>query len=220
MFTGIIEAKGQIEQVASKGVDLALRINVGTMDLSDVNLGDSIAVNGVCLTVVALHGHAFDADVSVESLAHTNIGKFKRGQSVNLEKALTLSTRLGGHLVSGHVDAVGEIISISKDGRSHRFKVRAPQALTKYIAEKGSITIDGTSLTVTAIEKDCFFLNIVPHTMAHTIIPDYSAGDYVHVEVDLMARYAERLLSASQEHSEAQGMSREFLMQHGFGGRR
>lgn len=225
MFTGIIEARGTIVRITPVGQDLTLMIDVGHLSLEGVQLGDSIAVNGVCLTVVRLHANSFEADVSVESLANTCIGQFKSGQSVNLEKALTLSTRLGGHLVSGHVDGVGEILSLSKDGRSHRFEVSAPESLHKYIAAKGSITVDGASLTVTGVSEKGFFLNIVPHTMENTVIPEYKVGSRVHIEVDLIARYAERLLSCTAQNdapakASNKGLNKEFLFQHGFGGRR
>lgn len=226
MFTGIIEARGTIVALSRSAQDLSLSIDVGALCMADVKLGDSIAVNGVCLTVVRLRGNSFDADVSSESLAHTMIEQFKVGQQVNLEKALTLATRLGGHVVSGHVDGVGEIVAMQQDGRSQRYEIKAPQDLHKYIAAKGSISVDGASLTVTALTDAGFCLNIVPHTMANTIMPNYSVGTKVHLEVDLIARYAERLLSfgnsaETESKSEASAsLSREFLSRHGFGGRR
>lgn len=226
MFTGIIEATGYIEQVEQKGKDLRLTINTGKLDLDDVRLGDSIAVNGVCLTVVRQGGQSFVADVSAESLLHTNIGAFKPGTKVNLEKALTLSTRLGGHLVSGHVDGIGTIVEESDDGRSRRLEVEFPGELGRFIAAKGSITVDGTSLTVTHVSDKCFGLNIVPHTQGETIIPDYKVGQKVHLEVDLIARYTERLLQygvgGAEQDASSQNTSRldqAFLAKHGFLGR-
>lgn len=194
MFTGIIQATGRIARTEPRGGDLRLTIHTGKLDLSDVQLGDSIAVNGVCLTAVELPGDGFVADVSRESLSLTTIGGFSSGTRVNLEKALTLATRLGGHLVSGHVDGIGTVVERHDDARSVRFTVEAPAELARYIAHKGSITVDGTSLTVNAVDGACFELNIVPHTLAETIMADYRAGTPVNLEVDLVARYLERLL--------------------------
>ncbi|MBI5461618.1 MAG: riboflavin synthase, partial [Gammaproteobacteria bacterium] len=181
----------------------------------DVCLGDSIAVSGVCLTAVALPGDGFWADVSGETLAHTVIGDFKPGARVNLEKALTPTTRLGGHLVSGHVDGVGEVIERTRDARSERFRIRAPQELARYIAQKGSICVDGVSLTVNAVEGSVFELNIVPHTLAETTLDDYRPGRKVNLEVDLIARYLERLLLGDTE-AGGQGVTMDFLRAHGF----
>jgi len=223
MFTGIIEATGYIEGLEFRGSDLVLAVHAGGLDLSDVRLGDSIAVNGVCLTVVSLMDHAFTADVSSESLVHTNFGAYTVGSKVNLEKALTLSSRLGGHLVSGHVDGVGTILDRSIDGRSIRFEIQCPSHLAHYIAEKGSITVDGVSLTVTGIHGEAsseasFSLNIIPHTDGGTIIQGYHTGQFVHLEVDLIARYTERLLEAKLGDA-ASGQSKidlAFLSDHGF----
>jgi riboflavin synthase len=217
MFTGIIEALGKIQQVSCHGKDLVLSIDTGSLDLSDVKLGDSIAVNGVCLTVISLGHQSFSADVSAESLVHTDMHNYQRGTKVNLEKALTLSTRLGGHLVSGHVDALGEIIAFYQEGRAWRYEVSCPQPLLKYIANKGSVTIDGVSLTVTGLESNSFMLNIVPHTTSETRIQTYGLGDKVHIEVDLMARYAERLLRFSSEvENKKETLNYSFLAEHGF----
>lgn len=217
MFTGIIEALGKVRQVSPKDKDLVLSIDTGVLDLNDVKLGDSIAVNGVCLTVVALGEKNFSADVSAESLVHTDMRQYKRGTLVNLEKALTLSTRLGGHLVSGHVDGLGEIASFYQEGRAWRYEVSCPQGLMKYIANKGSVTIDGVSLTVTGLKTNSFILNIVPHTIAETRIQSYSLGQKVHIEVDLMARYAERLLTyANETVNQDDKLDRSFLAEHGF----
>ncbi|MBQ0798834.1 MAG: riboflavin synthase [Porticoccaceae bacterium] len=194
MFTGIIESIGSINSTQQRGGDLRLSINTGTLNLDDVQLGDSIAVNGVCLTVVELPGDGFVADVSMETINSTAVGAWASGQRVNLEKALALSARLGGHIVSGHVDGVGTVASRETDARSERFRLKVPVALARYIAHKGSITIDGTSLTVNVVEGDEFEVNIVPHTIAHTIMGDYQAGTEVNLEVDVIARYLERLL--------------------------
>ena len=188
MFTGIIEAIGEIVELQPRGGDLRLRVNTGKLDLHDVVLGDSIAVNGVCLTAVELPGDGFWADVSGETLARTGIGSLKKGSPVNLEKALTPTTRLGGHLVSGHVDGIGVVQERWQDARSARFRIEAPAALAKYIAEKGSICVDGTSLTVNAVNGAEFELNIVPHTLQETIMDTYQKGTRVNLEVDLLTQ--------------------------------
>lgn len=217
MFTGIIEAVGQIVAVEPKGGDLRLRVRTNGLDLGDVALGDSIATNGVCLTVVALPGDGYWADVSRETLDNTTLRSWQPGMSVNLEKALTPSTRLGGHLVSGHVDGVGEVISRHSDGRSERFRLQAPAALARYIAHKGSITVDGTSLTVNAVDGNEFELNIVPHTLEKTVMGTYKAGSQVNLEVDLLARYLERLLLGDKAAQTAgSGITEAFLAEHGF----
>ena len=194
MFTGIIEAVGEIVVCESRGGDVRLRVKTNDLDLTGMQLGDSIATNGVCLTVVELPGDGYMADVSSESLAMTSIGNWSAGTPVNLERALTPDSRLGGHLVSGHVDDVGEVVSRCPDARSERFRIRAPKALAKYIAHKGSITVDGTSLTVNKVEGAEFELNIVPHTLEKTVMGTYEPGTQVNLEVDVIARYLERLL--------------------------
>ena len=194
MFTGIVQALGTVTATQTKGGDLRLRIQTGGLDLSDVQLGDSIATNGVCLTVVELPGDGYWADVSKETLDFTTIGQLKTGTVVNLEKALRASDRLGGHIVSGHVDGVGEVVSRHRDARSERFRLRAPAHLAKYIAHKGSICVDGTSLTVNRVNGTEFELNIVPHTLENTVFSHYKPGTRVNLEVDVIARYLERLL--------------------------
>ena len=217
MFTGIIQAIGTVAAADDKGGDLKLTINTGKLDLADVELGDSIAVNGVCLTAVELTGSGFVADVSTETLEHTSIGGLSIGSEVNLEKALTPTTRLGGHLVSGHVDGLGEVLSRHDDARSVRFTIKAPDELAKYIAHKGSITVDGVSLTVNAVSGAEFELNIVPHTIQETIIKHYQAGSRVNLEVDLIARYLERLvLGDKAADKNAPGISMAFLAENGF----
>lgn len=218
MFTGIIQAVGEIAALEPQGGDLRLRVRTGKLDLGDVRLGDSIAVSGVCLTAVALPGDGFWADVSGETLAHTVIGVCKLGVRVNLEKALLPTTRLGGHLVSGHVDGVGEVIERTRDARSERFRIRAPKELARYIAQKGSICVDGVSLTVNAVEGSVFDLNLVPHTLAETTLDEYRPGRKVNLEVDLIARYLERLLlgGAQSDGASGAGISLDFLRAHGF----
>ena len=198
MFTGIIAAIGEVAELQRRGGDVRLRVSTGKLDLSDVALGDSIAVNGVCLTAVTLAGDGFAADVSRETLSLTSLGQLQSGSRVNLEKALTLGTRLGGHLVSGHVDGMGTILERHDDARSVRFTVEAPRELARYIAHKGSISVDGISLTVNAVDGARFALNIVPHTLQETIMDGYRAGTRVNLEVDLVARYLERLLLGEQ----------------------
>lgn len=217
MFTGIIQAVGRITRLEPKGGDMRLTLNTGKLDLDDVQLGDSIAVNGVCLTAVALPGDGFVADVSRESLSLTSLGDLKPGSPVNLEKALTLATRLGGHLVSGHVDGLGKVIERHDDARSVRFTIEAPVELARYIAHKGSITVDGTSLTVNAVDGSRFELNIVPHTLAETIMGHYQPGSRVNLEVDLVARYLERLLLGDKAaESGVKGVDMALLAKTGF----
>jgi riboflavin synthase len=218
VFTGIIEAIGQVESLEARGGDQRIRIRAGALDLSDAQIGDSIAVNGVCLTAVELDDAHFAADVSRESLSLTTLGRLKAGSRVNLEQALRLSTRLGGHLVSGHVDGVGTVLDIHQDARSWRVQIHAPGELARYIAVKGSICVDGTSLTVNTVKGAVFDLNIVPHTLSATIIGDYRVGSRVNLEVDLIARYLERLVLGEHAADHAgSGITEEFLRRHGFG---
>ena len=221
MFTGIIQSVGHIAQIQPKGEDTRIYVKTGKLDLGDVQLGDSIAVNGICLTAVELPGDGFWADVSGETLQKTAMGEYRQGHKVNLEKALTPTTRLGGHLVSGHVDGVGEIILREPAGRSEHFQIQAPKQIAHYIAQKGSICVDGISLTVNAVQKEVFDLNIVPHTLQETTMDGYRAGQRVNLEVDLIARYLERLLTADNpqlaDSSVISGMiTEEFLAKSGF----
>ncbi len=195
MFTGIIAAVGTIAQLEPRGGDLRLTIDAGELSMEDVKLGDSIACNGCCLTAVELNGQQFAVDVSVESLDLTTIGGWQVGSPINLEKAMQAGDRFGGHMVSGHVDGLGEVVSRHSDARSERFRLRAPAELARYIAPKGSITIDGTSLTVNVVDGAEFEICIIPHTIDNTIIGTYQAGSAVNLEVDLVARYLERLLA-------------------------
>jgi riboflavin synthase len=194
VFTGIIQAVGEIAAQDQRGGDIRLRVRTGRLPLDDVEIGDSIAVNGVCLTAVELNADGFAADVSRETLSLTSLGQLSVGSRCNLEKALTLASHLGGHLVSGHVDGLATVVERHDDARSVRFTLEAPGDLARYIAHKGSITVDGTSLTVNAVHGNRFELNIVPHTLQETIMGDYAAGRRVNLEVDLVARYLERLL--------------------------
>ena len=194
MFTGIIQAIGTVAAQEKRDGDLRLRIDTGKLDLSKARIGDSIAVSGVCLTAVQLTGTGFEADVSGETLSCTTLGDFAVGTTVNLEAALLPSTPLGGHLVSGHVDGVGKLLERHDDARSVRLRIEAPAALARYIAAKGSICVDGVSLTVNAVDGANFELKIVPHTLQETTLGGYAPGRRVNLEVDIIARYLERLL--------------------------
>ena len=198
MFTGIIQAVGRIAEIDAGEQDIRLRIETGKLPLTDVAPGDSIATSGVCLTVTELPGDGFWADVSPETLSLTSLGSKGVGDAVNLETSLTLSTPLGGHLVSGHVDGVGRIQQITEDARFWRVKVAAPDNLARYIAMKGSICVDGTSLTVNQVDGSVFELTIIPQTWEETVFSDYVAGSPVNLEVDVIARYLERLMQFDQ----------------------
>ena len=197
MFTGIVAAIGRIERIEPRPRGLRLSIGAGALEMADVAIGDSIAVNGCCLTVVALTGGRFDVDVSQETIDCT-VGLGAPGE-VNLEKSLRLADRLGGHLVSGHVDGVGVVVAFEPVGESHRLVVRAPAELAKYIARKGSVALQGASLTVNRVDGTQFEINLIPHTLAVTTLKHLKPGARVNLEVDLLARYAERLLAAGSE---------------------
>ncbi len=212
MFTGIIAAIGKVESLQAQGGDIRLKVNCQQLDLSDVKLGDSVANNGVCLTVIAMDNSTLSFDVSRESIERTSLGSLKTGSPVNLEKALAVGERLGGHIVSGHVDGLGSVVSMQESARSVQFRFEVPEGLERYIAEKGSICIDGTSLTVNNVADNWFEVNIIPHTMQETIMSTYQVGTKVNLEVDLIARYLERLLPNKQ----AVGITRETLLENGF----
>ncbi len=199
MFTGLIEGVGTLATREPRGGDSRLRIAAGTLPgfagaAADVVLGESISVNGVCLTVVAFDADGFDADASSETLSLTTLGTLPVGSAVNLERALRVGDRLGGHLVSGHVDGVGHVASIEDDGRAQRWRFSAPATLLRYVALKGSICVDGVSLTVNDVDDAGFAVALVPHTLAHTAFGGAAVGDAVNLEVDLVARYVERLI--------------------------
>lgn len=215
MFTGIIAALGRIEKIEPVGGDMRLHVGVGTLDMSDVQRGDSIAVNGVCLTAIAFDNKHFAADVSNETISLTSLQSLTAGSEVNLEKALLPTTRLGGHLVSGHVDGLAEVVSIKEESRSIKIVIRSQAELKHYIAMKGSVCIDGVSLTVNKITDADFTLNIVPHTQQQTIIKNYRPGTKVNLEVDLIARYLERLL-LKEEVNTGTGITLETLAKAGF----
>ena len=200
MFTGIIETVGEVVAKELREGDVKLTLKADESYLETVMLGDSIACNGVCLTVVDRTSNQFMLDVSVETLSLTTIGDWDVGAKVNLEQAMIASSRFGGHIVSGHIDRIGEIIDITEDARSWRMTVRVPKNIKQYIAKKGSICVDGVSLTINSVEDSEFSVNIVPHTFSHTIIGDYKLNQKVNIEIDTIARYVERLVSLS--HSE------------------
>lgn len=213
MFTGIIQTVGRIARLEPRGGDVRLYVDTAGLDLADVQLGDSIAVSGVCLTAVTLEPRGFGADVSNETLALTTLGKLKAGDPVNLEKALRLADRLGGHLVSGHVDGMGKVVSITPDGRSQRWTFEVPANLARYIAAKGSICIEGTSLTVNEVDGLRFGVNLIPHTVEHTVFHARRPGDAVNLEVDVVARYVERLMGGG---GGSPRLDEDFLKKHGF----
>ena len=212
MFTGIIKDIGTIAVLERRGGDVQMRVNSSQLPWADYEPGESIAVNGVCLTAVSLNETGFDTDVSVETLDVTALGQLNVGARVNLEPALSLRDRLGGHLVSGHIDCKGKITAMASDARSTRMSIDIPEDYIRYVAKKGSICVDGVSLTINEVSGNRFESNIIPHTAAHTIIGDYAVGTMVNIEVDLLARYLERLLG-----NEDKALTEEFLREHGYG---
>ena len=211
MFTGIIKALGRIERMTPIGGDVRLSIDSAGLPWSEYTIGDSIAVNGVCLTAVALRDSGFDTDVSNETLEVTALKSLADGAAVNLEPALAAGERLGGHLVSGHVDCTGRVTTISEDARSLRLEFELPEEYSRYVAKKGSICIDGVSLTINAVKANGFSVNIIPHTAEVTVIGGYRTGTEVNIEVDLVARYLERLLTR-----DGGGLDLDKLREHGY----
>ncbi|MFK7862619.1 MAG: riboflavin synthase [Pseudohongiellaceae bacterium] len=215
MFTGIIEAIGTVKTLQEINSEWRLTLDVSSLDMSDVKLGDSIAVNGCCLTVVDMTADSFAADVSNETLRCTSLSLLKTNGRVNLEKAMQATDRFGGHIVSGHVDGVGKLIESSPEGQSVKLVFEVPDELCRYIAAKGSICIDGTSLTVNEVSGKCFAINVIPHTQTETIIGDYQVGRPVNLEVDLVARYLERLMSGAGM-AGSEKITKDYLAEHGF----
>ena len=211
MFTGIVKAKGKIASMQQTGGDVRLSIQSTGLPFASYEVGESIAVNGVCLTAVALRDDGFDTDVSNETLGVTGLGQLTVGSAVNLEPSLSLADRLGGHLVSGHVDFVGRVTQCDGDARSVRLRIEIPGDFARYVARKGSVCVDGVSLTINAVSGNSFDLNIIPHTAATTIIEDYQVGTTVNIEVDMLARYVERLLERGDG-----GITEDFLRAHGY----
>jgi riboflavin synthase len=202
MFTGIVQAMGTVARIEPIGGDTRLVIDAGGLDTSDVAIGDSVSVSGVCLTAVAVDGSWFAADVSVETLSCTTLGMLKSGDCVNLEKSLRLADRLGGHLVSGHVDGVGRVLAVEPEARSQRWTFEVPAALSRYVAAKGSVCVDGVSLTVNDVDSNRFGVNLIPHTIEATAFQHRRAGDVVNIEVDMIARYLERLMTRERPSGE------------------
>ncbi len=199
MFTGIVAAIGRVVEVKRQGDSARLRVDAGELSLDQLKLGDSLCVHGVCLTVVEKLDREFAVDLSPETLATTTLGALAPGSRVHLETALTLSSPLGGHLVTGHVDGVGSVVKRARQGETYLFLIRAPEIVQRYISRKGSVCVDGVSLTVNAIEGAEFSVQIIPHTVQKTTFCDYTEGQWVNIEVDIVARYIERLLATSKE---------------------
>ena len=211
MFTGIIKGKGEIAAMQRVGGDVRLSVRSDALPFSDYEVGESIAVNGVCLTAVALREDGFDTDVSNETLDVTALGGLVEGSTVNLEPSLSLGERLGGHIVSGHVDCVGTVTRLDRDARSLRITIEIPAEYVRYVAKKGSVCVDGVSLTINAVSGNAFEINIIPHTADVTIIGEYRVGTRVNIEVDLLARYLEQLLTGT-----GGGLDKDFLREHGY----
>lgn len=211
MFTGIVKAKGRIAALERRGGDVRLQVEADGIDWGDVQEGDSICINGVCLTATTVSQRGFRADVSNETLRVTTLGDIAEGAEVNLEPALTAGDRLGGHIVSGHVDCTGQVVSLASDARSTVLGIELPAEFSKYVAKKGSICIDGVSLTINEVSGNRFELNIIPHTAEQTTIGNYAVGTRVNIEVDVVARYLERLLGEN-----AGGLSIDFLRANGY----
>ena len=215
MFTGIIEAVGKIEARSQEKGEWRLKFFTGDLDLSDVKIGDSIAVSGCCLTVVEKQATAFLADVSNETMRCTSLGTLEIGSAVNLEKAMLATDRFGGHIVSGHVDGVGHLIKVENEGQSIKMTFKIPSNLSKYVAVKGSICVDGTSLTVNEANDDYFAVNLIPHTQDETVSGSYQIGDSVNLEVDIIARYLERMNEGLN--NKAHEITKGYLQENGFG---
>ncbi|ONI39641.1 riboflavin synthase subunit alpha [Candidatus Epulonipiscium fishelsonii] len=209
MFTGIIEEIGTVKQI-KKGVKSAELLIEAKKIFSDLKLGDSVATNGVCLTVTKINGNLFSADVMNETIKRSRLGDLRQGSSVNLERAMPSNGRFGGHIVSGHIDGVGKIISISKDDIAFWYKISASSEIMRYIIEKGSITIDGISLTVAKTERDNFSVSIIPHTLSQTILKDKKIGSIVNLENDIVGKYIEKFMTVQK------GITKDFLTQNGF----
>lgn len=212
MFTGIIEEIGTVQRIESDKIHILAKTV-----LENTKIGDSIAVNGVCLTVVHITSSSFTADVMPETLNRSSLGKLKNGSSVNLERAMAADGRFGGHIVSGHIDGIGTIQKITKDGNAVRYQIAAAKSVMRGIVEKGSIAIDGISLTVAAVQKDWFEISMIPHTWKETILKDKRVGEIVNLENDIIGKYVERLLSLEQEEEKNNStLTKEFLLRVGF----
>jgi riboflavin synthase len=212
MFTGIVRTMGKVSGLEPRGGDLRLVIDAPGFDWRAYKVGDSLCINGVCLTAVKLHKDGFETDVSRETLQVTTLAGMSSGVKVNIEPALALGEPLGGHLVSGHIDCMGKVRALRKDARSLRLEIEMPAEFARYVARKGSICVDGVSLTINAVSANTIELNIIPHTVESTIIGGYEVGTQVNIEVDLLARYIERLLSKGDHHE----VSIDLLREHGY----
>lgn len=215
MFTGIVEEVGMIRKVTRGACSSVLSIGASVV-LSDLSIGDSVAVNGVCLTATSRDNGGFTADVMHETLNRSSLGSLVPGSRVNLERAMAADGRFGGHIVSGHIDGVGHLTAICPDGNALWYTVQTPPALMRYIVEKGSITIDGISLTVATVEADRFSVSLIPHTARSTILGDKRPGDAVNLETDMIGKYVEKLLRPAEEAAQPSGITLDFLTQHGF----
>ncbi len=216
MFTGIVKAKGRIRSLKKQGGDLCMSVEARGLDWASFDVGESISVNGVCLTATALHPDGFDADVSMETMNVTALGSLCAGSAVNLEPSVSLGERLGGHLVSGHIDCVGVVVAREMDARSVRLTIEVPKEYGRYLAKKGSVCVDGVSLTINEVSAQALEVNIIPHTAEETIIGDYAVGSAVNIEVDLLARYIERLLERDDISQADTSISKDFLKAHGY----
>jgi riboflavin synthase len=215
LFTGIIEEVGVVEKIILNEKISKISI-VASEVLKETKIGDSIATNGVCLTVTAINKNGYEADVMGETIKRSNLGKLKMGSKVNLERALTLNSRLGGHMVSGHIDGVGQIINIEKKDIATWYTINVPAEILKYVVEKGSIAIDGISLTVAYVDSNCFKVSIIPHTGEETTLSSKKVFDDVNIECDVMGKYVEKLLFSSKEETPKSSISKEFLIDNGF----
>jgi riboflavin synthase len=214
MFTGLVQGIGSVAAIERS--DDGARITIATPLSAELRAGDSIAVNGVCLTAVSLRDGSFSVEAMNETLARTSLGDLVKGAGVNVELALRAGDRLGGHMVQGHVDGLGEVVELAPAARSTTVRIRVPQALSRYVAQKGSIAVDGVSLTVNAVQGDTFEVNVIPHTQAVTVIGEYRRGVAVNIEVDIIARYLERLGSAEATVGKSAGAGMELLRRHGY----
>lgn len=217
MFTGIVEEKGRIQQIHTGARSCILTIEGGII-FEDLKIGDSVAVNGVCLTVVSISGTVFTADVMRETLERSSLGSLKKGSRVNLERAMAANGRFGGHIVSGHIDGTGTIVQVTPDDNAIWYTIQADASLMRYIVEKGSIAIDGISLTVAGLGKDTFRVSVIPHTAKETILSEKKTGDVVNLENDVIAKYIEKLMQPTREETRQEGgrITMEWMAEKGF----
>jgi riboflavin synthase len=215
MFTGIIEEIGTIKGLRKGSSSMVLTIQ-GERIFSDLNVGDSVSVNGVCLTASSIHSNTFTADVMNETLSRSSLGELSIGSHVNLERAMAANGRFGGHIVSGHIDGIGKVLKIERDDNALRYTIDTTEKITRYIVEKGSIAIDGISLTVANVSTNRFMVSIIPHTMEATILPEKRIGSIVNLENDLIGKYVKKLLDKGQENGSKNTITREYLIRNGY----